>query len=78
MPNYDLSRGTHSITSAIRRTIPDLNDNEIELVSNLFMEEIGQRMERGERIAFLRTTPEGKTELTVLGLTVLKKVSGGQ
>jgi hypothetical protein len=42
-------------------------------MADILEDEIASRLEKGERIAFLRTNSDGDTELTVLSIEILKK-----
>lgn len=75
---YDLTVGGVPLTRAIEGRFPNLRHTEVQKLSNIVLTEIGNRINAGEQLAFVKLTPSGKMELTILGLEVIaKKGLGG-
>lgn len=70
MEKLDLARSVSSLTNAIRKRFPFINDEEAEGIGSALLNEMSQRIEKGETPAFIHRNPQGETELTILGLEI--------
>lgn len=73
MSNQELARNSDALDRAIKKTFPNLNDQEAVRLSAILLEEIGKRVAAGDQISFLRRDAEGNLEITVLALEILDK-----
>jgi hypothetical protein len=69
----DLSRGSSKLAKAIRNRFFNLTTEEQEKLGNAMLGEIGEHIEEGESLAFLKDNPDGTSDLSIFGFNVREK-----
>lgn len=63
--NLTLS-GLRNLTNTIMNTQPGLSEDEAIVISDKLINEVSERIERGEQLAFLGQDDDGSSSLTII------------
>ncbi len=64
----NLSKGTMDLIEGIHSRYPHLSDEDITVLANTVLSEVGKQIRVGKDIAFVKRNYDGSVDLTILGL----------